>query len=272
MKVCFLVSEYFAWGRFGGFGAIARTIAQGLRAAGQDIVVVVPRRKGQRPVEIIDGLEVRSYPGHSIFTTKVFQECDADIYHSFEASLPSFAAQRAMPNRKHIVTCIDPFDANDWKMEFKFDLGQSVRRASIYPLLWGFYGSPLVRSAVQHSDSVFCQADFLRPKVKRLYGLPYEPEFVPNAYHVPRKIAQKATSPTVLYLARWDPRKRPEIFFELAKQFPKVRFIAVGKAHDPKRHANLVARYQNVPNLELVGFVNPFESTRLREIIDQSWI
>jgi glycosyltransferase involved in cell wall biosynthesis len=112
----------------------------------------------------------------------------------------------------------------------------------------------------------------LMPKMQRLYHLPDLPGFLPNPHPVPKRAMCKAKRPTVCYLARWDPRKRPEIFFELAMRFPGVRFIALGKAHNPSRDARLRQRYAGIPNLDLVGFVDPFESDQLEHILEKSWI
>jgi glycosyltransferase involved in cell wall biosynthesis len=51
-----------------------------------------------------------------------------------------------------------------------------------------------------------------------------------------------------------------------------VRFLAAGKSRDPEWEAELRARYDDVPNLEMLGFVDQFESARLQSILSQSWI
>jgi len=64
---------------------------------------------------------------------------------------------------------------------------------------------------------------------------------------VPDVEFRKSNEPTVCFLARWDKRKNPEIFFELAKKFPTVKFIAIGKAHNEKWDTFLRRKYSYLP-------------------------
>jgi glycosyltransferase involved in cell wall biosynthesis len=82
----------------------------------------------------------------------------------------------------------------------------------------------------------------------------------------------KADRPTVCYVGRWDRRKRPELFFELARARPDVRFLAVGRSRDAAWEAELRARYGAIANLELLGFVDQFTSNRLHDVLAESWI
>jgi len=272
MRVCFVVSEIFAWGKYGGFGSMVRFLARGLAERGVEVYAIVPRRPGQKPRENLDGFTVLSHPGWAVLAGSVYQQVDADVYHSQEATLATLGARWAMPDRKHVVTCIDPWDCRDWWQEFTYDVKSSPMRGLVYPLLWGYYSPIIVRPAVLRAHAVFSQARFLIPKVQRLYHLPDPPIFLPNPYTVPKRPMHKATHPTVCYLSRWDSRKRPELFFELASTFPNVRFIALGRAHSSRRDAHLRKRYSGIPNLHLVGFINPFESVRLEHILEESWI
>ena len=73
-------------------------------------------------------------------------------------------------------------------------------------------------------------------------------------------------------MGRWDQRKRPELFFELATRFPQVHFIAVGRSQDPGWERALRSRYSEVDNLDLIGFVDQFRSHQLTHILERSWI
>jgi glycosyltransferase involved in cell wall biosynthesis len=73
-------------------------------------------------------------------------------------------------------------------------------------------------------------------------------------------------------VGRFDPRKRPEMFFELAREFPDVDFIAVGESSDRKRQAMLTEMADKIPNLELTGAIDQFGSTLLAEILSKSWV
>jgi glycosyltransferase involved in cell wall biosynthesis len=264
LKVCFVVSQIFAWGKYGGFGSLTRTIGSELVKRGIEVFAVVPRYKGQRPVEELDGITILSFsPSFTLFSKKIYKACDADIYHSEEPTIGTYIAMKAMPNRKHIITSQDPRDKNDWIVEYSY-----------YPLhkkisTYLYETNYLVNKSVKNADAVFCQAKYIIPKVKSLYGLTKDPDFLPNPVDVPIKSFKKADEPTVCFLARWDKRKKPEIFFNLAKKFPDINFIAMGKAHDEKWDKYLREKYTDIPNLEMPGFVS---SEQKKEILEKSWI
>jgi len=272
MRVCFLLSEIFSWGKYGGYGSIARHTAGGLAERGIDTVAIVPLRRGQKKVEMLDGVKVFGVPGWALFSPSIYRQVDADIYHSQEASVLTSTALKAMPKRAHILSSIDPWNIDDWRLEFSYDFRSSPKRVLIYPLLWLFYRSPFIKRTASQMKKVYCQAKYLIPKTQSYFSLAERPGFLPNPYRIPNSPPAKAKKPTVCYLARWDSRKRPEIFFELAKLFPNIRFIAMGKAHDPKIDRQLREKYGDIPNVEMTGFIHSFQSSKIKEILDKSWI
>jgi len=252
----------------GGFGRATRIIGRELAKRGVKVFAIVPKRKGQNSVEELDGITVLSFPSYCPWSLrKLFKICDADIYHSQEPSLGTYIAMNAMPSRKHIVTSRDPRNYQDWKTEFELPSLSKLQVLCNY-----FYENNfLVKRAVQVSDGVFCAANCLAPKVKIKYDLRSDPQFLPTPVLIPNNV-HKAVIPTVCFLARWDRRKRPQMFFELAKNFPQVKFIAVGKSRDKRWDGYLRKAYSQLPNLEMTGFIDQFSSNRLSNILEKSWI
>ena len=82
----------------------------------------------------------------------------------------------------------------------------------------------------------------------------------------------KAKRPLCVFVGRFDPRKRPEIFFRLVERIPDFNFIAVGKAHDKSYQKYLERRYFNLPNLEVTGFIDPFRNDKLHHILSKAWV
>ena len=276
MRICFVVTEIFHWGKYGGFGSLTRSIGSELVKRGIEVFVVVNKGKGQRSVEILDGMVILGYPLEEkrlripaikhLSMKKVYRLCDADVYHSEEPSLGTYMAMNAMPHRKHIVTSQDPVDEKDLEILYPFyPVLHTVVRGKIYFRI----KRRLIREAVREADAVYCQAKYIIPKVKSMYELSKEPGFLPNPVKIPEGKIKKAEEPTVCFLARWDPIKRPEIFFSLAKEFPNVKFTALGKAHDEKRDQNLRKKYSNISNLEMTGFTSEEEKSK---ILEKSWI
>lgn len=76
----------------------------------------------------------------------------------------------------------------------------------------------------------------------------------------------------MIFVARWDRRKRPELVIELAKQFPDVEFIMLGSSRDKKYGKELLERIGQTPNITLPGFVNQFEDGKMEHLFGSSWI
>jgi glycosyltransferase involved in cell wall biosynthesis len=267
MRVCFLVVGLHAWGKMSGSGSATRRLAVELIRRGIEVVAVTPRRKGQKPIEDLDGIKVYSFPRFSpLELMKIYRAVDADIFHSQDASLGTYLAMKAQPDRKHVVTCLSIRGLRDWAILLKSDLTDGHLRG-FGAFLWE--NTPFASLAVRRSDAVFCPARQLIPMARRRYGLKHEPRFLSYPIEIPGRGIQKSEKPTVCFVGRWIPVKRPELFFELASRFPHVSFVATGRAENEDRDARLRQRYGSVPNLELPGFVSP---ERLREILEKSWI
>ena len=93
--------------------------------------------------------------------------------------------------------------------------------------------------------------------------------FLANPVYVPDGRIVKASKPTVCFLGRWDPQKRVEMFLKLAKKFPHVDFIAMGKGHDEEHNKCLRVKYHGVKNLRMPGFVSGKEKSRF---LGRSWV
>ena len=179
----------------------------------------------------------------------------------------TYLAQRAMPDRKHIMTFRDPRDLEDWGIELKLP---SLNYLQVLAN-WIYEDNFLVKKAVQRGDAWFTIGKYLIPKVKVKYEMPGEPQFLPTPVPIPEQV-HKSQTPSVCYVNRWDRRKRPEIFFELARAFPEVQFYAVGKSRDARYEEQLRSEYGKLPNLDMVGFIDQFTSNRHSQILEQSWV
>jgi glycosyltransferase involved in cell wall biosynthesis len=267
-RICLISTEIFAWGKHGGFGRATRLIGSELAKRGLDVFAVVPRRPGQRAVEDLDGITVLGFPPLRPWRmVPLFREVDADVYHSCEVSLGTALAQRAMPRRRHMITFRDPRDLRDWALELA---RPSLNRAQVLGN-YLFESSPLLRGAVRRADALYTIAHWLVPKVQRMYCPATRPRFLPTPVAIPEDGA-KAGRPTVCYLARLDRRKRPELFFDLARRFPDVRFVALGKSRDRGYERRLREAYGGLPNVEMLGLVDQFSSGLHGRLLAESWV
>lgn len=270
LKLCFAVSEFFGWGKFGGYGSSTRILATELAKRGVDISVVTPRRGGQPEKEIVMGVRVLSFPPQSLRTQyDLYRACDADIYHFQEPSLGTYLAMKAAPSRIHVVTCRDTRLWKDWLIELRNWVSEGRFKTL---LTFPYENNRLVTHAVRNANAVFCPNEFSIPITRKKYGLNENPLFLPSPVKAPQIRIEKAERPTVCYIGRLDKRKRPTVFFELANQFPDVFFIALGQATKSRYDAELRQRYAQIPNLNLMGFINQFSSDLFQQILSKSWI
>lgn len=260
--------EIFAWGKYGGFGRVTRTVGRELVKAGVEVYAIVPRQQGQAEVEKLDGMTVLGYSKKNPFEAiRLVRKVNADIYHSLEPSLVTYLAMKLMPSKKHLITFQDPRNLQDWKIEFSYPAISRMQVISNFIFEHNF----LVTRSVHKADAVYSMAKYLVPKIKALYKLRYDPVFLATPVTIP-SVIHKAAEPTVGYLARWDKVKRPQLFMELASQFPNVKFIAAGHSRNRRWDQYLRDKYRNIPNLEMPGFIDQFKTNKHDEILQKCWI
>ncbi len=274
IKVTLVSDEFFAWGRYGGFGFFTRKLGSELVKRGFIVDCWVqnfniPNQPKIGEVEVINGVNVKVTPRlrHKL-GKKLLLDKTTDIVHSECNEMDTYFVFSQNPQAKKVLTYQDIWDREDWK--------NNIRLASVKPR--GFGGEisykifqELYGWSARHSDYVATQARLLTQKAIRLYRLKQEPFWLPNFIDVPASIDAKCKtpSPSVLWLARLDPIKHPELMFELARKNPTVSFFVPGKANFLNYGKQLLKKYSTLPNVHILGKVSEEEKINL---LKQSWI
>lgn len=268
MHICLISVEIFAWGKYGGFGRATRVIGRELVNRGIQVTAIVPRRLDQARVEYLDGVRVLGFDMKDIpGMLKLYKECDADIYHSQEPSFGTWFAQKYHPDKKHIITFRDTRLFSDWITEFRLP---SLNKLQVL-FTWLYEDNFWVHQAVRHANKRFVAAKLLTDRAQKKYKLKEAPEFLPTPVAIPTNTIKDPT-PTVCCISRWGRRKRLELMIDLAISHPDVHFIIAGGSRDPNYDRELRIKFSRIPNIELAGFINQFESDRLSAILSRSWI
>ena len=274
MKICLISNQIASWGKIGGFGTATRAIGSGIAEKGIEVSAVVPIRanKGQKQFEVLDGISVHGVSNwKTIISGEIFKHINADIYHSQEPTIASYHAIKAVPEAIHIITCRDPRSFTDHLIELKHS---NLSRKLLSPInTWLYEASPWVKQAVKKAKLVFVPApECLNNKVKQLYGNSINPNFVPSPVDLPINEVQKSKEPTIIFVGRWDRRKKIEKFFELARNNPQLKFVAIGNSHDDKYDKYLRNNFRNIKNLEMPGFVPRFGKPGINDYYEKAWI
>lgn len=109
-------------------------------------------------------------------------------------------------------------------------------------------------------------APYLVGKLPGCYGFePPRVHFLPNPIGL-RANRLKSGEPTVVFLGRLDPIKRPWVFVELARRLPQVQFLMLGQAHFRGEGAYKVEAPPS--NLHVLGHQGEEAKTRL---LSEAW-
>lgn len=266
--------------RRGGFGKLVRIVGRELAERGFDVNVIAWDEERRQRVLELDGMTIYTYPytwtsgstlRHLRDYTKVvplIKRVAADVYISIDCMIETLVAEKIMPNAKHIIWVQDPFDDEDYKLLGSVDPNYRLNRLKFWAT------KKLCAEAFRSADIVAVQARYYISKIERLYGvnrervlyLPNPVEYVPNEADI-----AKSSVPLVCFLGRMDPQKRYWLFFQLAKTFPDIKFIAMGRPGVlyVDLYKRIAPRYENLENLKIMGFVSEEQKSK---ILSRCWI
>lgn len=106
-------------------------------------------------------------------------------------------------------------------------------------------------------------------KAEPTYNLPPSPYVLsnPSLLDYSALDVEKSTRPTVIFLGRLDPIKRPWLFFELARRVPEVDFLMMGQNHF--NGAGAWEPSSVPPNLQMLGHVSGQDKL---DVLSRAWI
>lgn len=268
-RVCLITSIFHGFGKIGGFGTMAKSLAIVLSENGYDVVVAAPRRPGQAPVTRVGNFTVLGLSMRELVSPGLYKKINADLYHSQSPNLMSTAAMLGRREARHVITCRDPRKFHDWLIEIR---DATWRRKLRNIALMFFEEGPIVSWTIRKADRVAFAARFLEKNITEMYRPRTPLQFLPNIEDVPIAVPDKSPHPTVCWVGRLDRRKRPELYIQLASKFPDVKFVMVGKAEDAGWQAQLESLARPVTNLQLLGYIDKFDDQRFYDIYNSAWV
>lgn len=275
MKLAVVANEFFdvELGRMGGFGWAARQVARCFAEApslGVEVVFFSREHRGARERTSHGRRLIPIHPSRLADFARVRRE-KVDLILSIDyrkSYLPLFSY---LPRTPLIVWARDPRSPRDQERAAGIRIpGQEgivpagVRSPDTTTLrkVWRAsraLGRPFT---LAHID------DFLLERIPGAYLVPAErSRRLPNIIDLEPPDAERTTTPSIAFLGRLDPIKRPWVVVALAESFPAVDFLVMGSDYQPGDGGWRPERLP--PNVNLLGHRGEAEKA---QILSRSWL
>jgi glycosyltransferase involved in cell wall biosynthesis len=271
-----VANEFFdpALGRMGGFGWAARRSAECLRsstAVGYSPLLVVgkgERLRGDGTSTHASGARLVRYEDRGGRYSRRLGHAGLSLFLTIDFRpnyVPVLTARRAPV----VVWVRDP-----WTPEDRLRIATlEIPSSAAVPQGIGGYDCDSLAPFVAASESTVVFASpapgIAASKASDTYGLEIDDvAFLPNPVEPVAAEGHRTDRPSVAFLARLDPVKRPWVFVELARRLPRVDFLMLGQSHFTGPGSwSPPARMP--PNVRLLGHVDGPEKTR---ILSAAWM
>jgi glycosyltransferase involved in cell wall biosynthesis len=243
MKIGIVANEFFdlSLGRMGGFGWAARQASRFLWASeDRRFEPVFLAGEGlappDRPDPVAHGTRLILLRADEADHARRVRDEGVDLLLSIDYR-PSYEALfRLLPRTPLVVWVRDPRTPEDIARirTLRIPGAEDETPAGIVTPDCSSLGRVMAESASQGRPVSFATpAPPLLAKIPAAYGLPAAGgSFLPNIVDLsPKEPIVKSLRPSVVFLGRLDPIKRPWLFAELARRFPEVDFVFLGKPH-----------------------------------------
>jgi len=168
-----------------------------------------------------------------------------------------------IPNDGHLGYDLKP---HNYKFKNSFLINMAHRRDYVKPM----------RNFLMNNNNnvkIYAEAKFISEKVSGLFSLYEKPEILLNPVRVYYGARKRFDDPTLCWVARWDPQKRPDMVLLIAKKMPDITFIMIGTATRNSKAYQRIENYlkrkaASLKNVKILGFIGEEEK---REIIGRSW-
>jgi glycosyltransferase involved in cell wall biosynthesis len=145
------------------------------------------------------------------------------------------------------------------RRKFVYMVAHDMDVSGEYARSLGIY-EPLYEGGLKRADAIVCQhadqVDVVRSRYQR------DARLIRSVCPYPVSIHNGGRRETILWIARVDSWKRPELFLDLATHLPEQSFVLVGPPSqiEPENLPRLLTRAKGIPNLRVLDGV-PFHET-----------
>ncbi|WP_310571057.1 glycosyltransferase family 4 protein [Gemmatimonas sp.] len=278
LKLGVITDEFFdaSLGRLGGFGWAARQVGEifnGDPALGVDVVYVAGEHLADntRTEAMVHGSRVILRRPTRLANMAAMQRERFDLMLTIDYNHGYSVYLRSLPRTPVIVWVRDPRTPADAARINAVRLPDAPTEPP--QGLMSHDGRSLARIArestlLRRKLLLATPTPLLVTKLSGAYGFePWDFHLLPNPLRFDPVVRVKSERPTVVFLARLDPYKRPWIFSALATRFPDVDFQFLGQSHFSG--AGAFSLRDLPPNVRLLGHVGEAEKQRL---LSAAWV
>ena len=278
LRLGVITDEFFdaSLGRLGGFGWAARRLGEIFNADGSlgvDLVYVAGEQYAEvgKPESRVHGSRVMLRQRSKFANMRAMQRERFDLLLTIDYNLGYSIYLRSLPRTPAIVWVRDPRTPEDANRIL--DVRMPGAETEVPQGLMSHDGRSLARIA--REATVFRRklllatpTPLLVRKLEGAYGFePWDFYFLPNPVALDPAMRTKSERPTVVFLARLDPYKRPWLFTELARHFPQVKFLFLGQSHFTGPGSFDTTHLPT--NVRLCGHVDEAEKQR---VLSEAWV
>ena len=278
LKLAVVANEFFdpALGRLGGFGSAARQVARLFEedpGLGVDVIFLTGEVSASPECEQIQVGRTRLIlkQQHRMRFARRLRSERIDLLLTVDYR-PSYRPVLWALSRTPVVVWVrDPRTPEDVASinTLRIPSSEDVEPQGIHPIDCTSLRKVANVSRWLRRTLLFSVAHHhLADKIPATYGArPQHVAVLPNILEPPREDVRKAERPRVVFLGRLDPIKRPWVFVELARRFPEVEFILLGKMHFQGTGAWEPGRLPR--NVRMLGHVDGAEKL---ELLSSAWL
>ena len=284
LKIGIINSEFFRGdlGGYGGYGSLTKYISEKYNSQQESPFEFIVFLAHPHTKDKLIAYNTPVYPLKKTIPPIKFVEyrrrlnrIDVDLLLSIELSHGYLYTLLQKTDKPLIIWLQDPRSREEWEKiaTSKYIFNKEAKGRNINLIVASYRITYKIVKRFCSNLTFATQARFLKYRAVRKYGTEdaLKARFLPNPINIPKKVrfADKASQPTILFLGRLDPIKRPWIFFEIAKQMPEYLFLVAGKPHDFEYMRSRIEPYKKVKNLKFLGVVTGKQKD---EILRKSWI
>lgn len=268
-------------GIFGGYGQVYKNITDYFNTNDgcfkADVLLTRPMPFTNPRIKRLDNTDVIFHsdiirPGiiNTLKYAKMVNRRNFDLLITMEYYSSYLYTALLLPKTPLIIWIHDPRPKEEWDKIFTVPLAKITDGKDISEQSLCYENKSLMQilklSSILRRKVIFATSAYsLIAMAKKTYNLTdINPVLLPTPVAIP-DIAEitYSSKPSLCFLGRLDPVKRPWIFFELAKRFKDMDFIVAGKTHFPELMDPIIKKYSDVPNLKFLGLVTGKEKDEL---------